>query len=516
MKLRPFQADDVKTLIAHDLHAIVASGMGTGKTPIAISALTQHPNALPAVVVCTVSLTKNWLREFRAWAPHVTCRVVTREDEKLGVLTANTVILVPWNLLSAQQHRIARSNVRSIVADECHLAKNPESQRGRALAFLRDRVERVMQMTGTPVVNVRGDLQVLRSYAKKKPIIIRRYLEEAAPDVPPKTRAYVYVQLRKTYRAEYDQALEDFADWYKDYRSELVEEGQSEVQVQQALAAEALAKVGHLRRLVGQFKVPAAIDWISRAVRLGEPVVVFLEHQLVLRKLVKGLRKQRIRHVVLDGNSTEDQRDDAVVRFQQNDVPVFIGTRAAKEGLTLTAARHLLFLERYWTSADEEQAEDRIRRIGQVHPTRIWFLHAQGTIDDRIDEIIHEKRAIVRAQIGSMPVGESSTRNVVRLLASWSTDAATTPQKPPSALGLGKLPDPLPSPNETHALVFRGSRWSTGSMLTWCKMHGYAAKPDSVYALRAVVHPMTAFRTGSFRQVPVAKDIFALIGERVR
>lgn len=514
MKLRPFQVEDTQRILKRGMHVILASAMGTGKTAVAISALDRLPNAFPAIVVCTVSLARSWIREFATWAPSVTCHIVTGENTKLPQLGSRSVLLVPWNLLYAQRFRLTRCGVRVLVADECHLAKNPDSLRGKALAYIRDRVDVVFQMTGTPVVNVKADLNVLVRYAKKKPLIVRRFLEDAAPDVPPKKRAYLNVQLRKTYRAEYDQAVEDFEEWYKEHHSELVEEGRSETQIHQALATEALARVGHLRRLVGQFKVPAAVDWISQAVRLGEPVVVFLEHQSVLKRLVKGLRQQRIRFVILEGSTSDEARDLNVRRFRNYEVPVFIGTRAAKEGLTLIEARNLLFVERYWTSADEEQAEDRIRRIGQTHETHIWFLHAPGTIDDRIDEIVKEKRELVHAAIGSVLVGESSSTNVARVLTSWTKNADTS-DRVVQGLGLSKPQEPLPSPSVTHALMFSPPRWRPGATAIWCRMHGYEARPDPADPLRSLVHPAIAFKQGSFRQVRVCQDITAIVGDRL-
>ena len=108
---------------------------------------------------------------------------------------------------------------------------------------------------------------------------------------------------------------------------------------------------------------------------------MLLSQQAVLARLVKALTKQRIRHVVIDGNVSPRDREIAVRAFQAHEVPVFIGTKAAKEGITLTAARHLLFLERYWTSADEEQAEDRIRRYWSFNCDS----HGFGPLDTRCD-----------------------------------------------------------------------------------------------------------------------------------
>ena len=127
---------------------------------------------------------------------------------------------------------------------------------------------------------------------------------------------------------------------------------------------------------------------------------------------------------------------------------MFIGSKAAKEGITLTRARHLLFIERYFTSADEDQAEDRIRRIGQRHPTTIWHLHATGTIDDRMVEIIGSKRRIIRQAIGTEDIRDRDEDAVARLVDQWS--AHVEPNKTTTLkLGLGRAMPPLPNPAET-------------------------------------------------------------------
>ena len=98
---------------------------------------------------------------------------------------------------------------------------------------------------------------------------------------------------------------------------------------------------------------------------MGEPVVIFAEHTEVINDISRKLNKQRLRHVVIYGRTPKRKRQELVEQFQKGEIPIFIGSKAASTGITLVRARNLLFVERYWTSADEEQAEDRIRRIGQ-------------------------------------------------------------------------------------------------------------------------------------------------------
>jgi hypothetical protein len=288
----------------------------------------------------------------------------------------------------------------------------------------------------------------------------------------------------------------------------------SSYEIERALAVEAFTKIGYLRRLVGEAKAQAAVDWITRAVRVGEPVVVFLEHQATLREVVRGLRRQRIRFEVLEGKTSPKERQRIIDGFQKHKFPVFIGTRAAKEGITLTSARHLLFVERFFTSADEEQAEDRIRRFGQKYPPTIWFLHAVGTVDDRLDQIVKTKRAIIEDALGSAVVIESDVDATQQLINTWSQHVDQP--KTVTNLGHGAALPPLPSPNVTHAVVFYGERWNKRSAASWCSMNGYCplkyVKGNDRFKL--VMHKEIEFHEKTFEAHWICRDIKVLTGRR--
>jgi hypothetical protein len=200
--------------------------------------------------------------------------------------------------------------------------------------------------------------------------------------------------------------------------------------------------------------------------------------------------------------------------FQSGKVPVFIGTKAGKEGITLHRGRHLLFLERFFTSADEEQAEDRIRRIGQRYATTIWFLHGVGTIDDRLAQIIEAKRRLVDRIVGSADVGESSEEAVLDLISSWGSHIQSTVD--PGTLGQGKSLPALPSPGVVCSLMFGAERWTVASAKVWAVMNGYHA--IRVYKAGKVVrvenHSPALFHRGSFQAVPLSDDIQAVLGKR--
>ncbi len=518
-KLKDFQREDVDFIKAHDLRVLVASAPGTGKTCTTIRAVAEsYETSLPAVVVAPASVTRHWGREILRWAPGIHPLIIDDSVTPLPRIRPNTIFVLSWALLDLRWEELCERGVRCVVADEAHYAKNPASLRSMALARLMESAPHRLALTGTPIINQQRELGVLAAllgFPEGNPPMIRRLLEDVAKEIPDKARSYLHVSLPAAFDREYTKAETDFEEWLRREKEKLLGEGMAEYEIERALMAEALAKIGYLRRLVGVAKVEAASLWIARAVRLGEPVVVFLEHQPVLQALRKKLRKQRIRHVVIEGKTPGKKRQEAVDAFQANEYPVLLGTKAAKEGITLTAARHLLFVERFFTSSEEEQAEDRIRRIGQTHPTKIWFLHAGGTVDDRIDAIVRSKRSIVRAAIGSADIAETPTSNVVSLLKQWEDHS-----EPPAGSHLDQttLP-PLPHAQLVQSISFYGTRWTAKSARVWCRMNGYPAERIERLAephrLRAHTTHSHFFKPGSFRVEPIAKDIRLILGTRI-
>jgi SWI/SNF-related matrix-associated actin-dependent regulator of chromatin subfamily A-like protein 1 len=515
LKLRKFQRADINFIKKHNLRVILASAPGTGKTPISVVSILETGKwSLPCLVVCPASVTRHWKREFKKWAPGLRTQIV--EDMSCDLDRDANVYITSWALLDPRSTEYLGLGIQSVVADECHMAKNPDALRSQSLAFLTRNAKGILLLSGTPIVNSRDELGVLQElYGTRKPPMIRRLLEDVAPDVPPKKRSYLYVRLRDKHQAEYDRADGDFETWLRKEKEKLLGEGLAEAAVERSMAAEAFTKVGYLRRLAGLCKVPAAADWVSRAVRIGEPVVVFVEHQSVLKKLVKCLRNQRVRHAVIEGKTSPKKRQRYIDQFQANKYPVLICTKAGKEGITLHAARHLLFVERFFTSAEEEQAEDRIRRIGQKHATTIWFLHAAGTIDDRVDTIVRTKRQIIRAAIGAEDTAETAISNVEQLVRSW--DQFVSPERKITSLGRGDPLPPLPPPAKTHAVVFSSKRWSTRTAARWCRMHGYlpSSRSDLLGRFKLVVHPVDIFKPNEFKSVRVCQDVKVLVGAKL-
>ncbi len=162
-----------------------------------------------------------------------------------------------------------------------------------------------------------------------------------------------------------------------------------------ALRAERLAQLTTLQRLAARGKIAAALTWIHDFLASGEALVVFARHVEVQKAVVA--RFPGALHLL--GEDTLAQRQAAIAAFQEPDGPPLIvcATRVAAQGITLTRASNVCFLELEWTPAIHDQAEDRCHRIGQRDAVTAWYLLAAETIDETMARLIQRKREVVDA-----------------------------------------------------------------------------------------------------------------------
>jgi SNF2 family DNA or RNA helicase len=246
--------------------------------------------------------------------------------------------------------------------------------------------------------------------------VIRRLKQDM--NLPPKYRAVVSVTMPPDIRDEYIEAKSNFEAWLAEtVRKKLLERGLDERTADQdaydavarAMRAEVLVQLGRLREISGRGKVASAIRMGRQLAAAGEPFIYFCDHAEVVNELKKALKAAGIKFGVIRGSTTPANRS-RIVREFQNDrtIDAIICTTAAKEGITLTRAAVTIFVEHFWTAADEQQAEDRIHRISQTRPATIAYLHVPGTVDDYMASLISGKRSLTRAIMGAEVVSEEA------------------------------------------------------------------------------------------------------------
>ncbi|MFZ0091982.1 MAG: DEAD/DEAH box helicase, partial [Solirubrobacteraceae bacterium] len=395
----------------------LADEQGLGKTVEALAAI-EADGAFPAVVVCPASMKLGWERETRRWLPHRSVTVV----EGRGVVPAPAEItIVNYEIVAAHQPTFARRRLRAVVVDESHYCKNPQAKRTQAVrrlaaAVVPDGLR--LALSGTPVLNhaeeliaqlriigrmedfgsgagfarrFRGQVSEERlHWHLRRACFVRRRKSEVLPQLPPKRQVVIPVAL--TNESEYRLAERDVIAWL---RSQPLDLSELNARIAATLRAQRLAQLGTLQRLAARGKLAAALAWIEDFLASGEPLVVFARHVEVQQALRTRFRAAA--HLL--GEDSLAARDAAIRAFQAPGGPQLIvcATRVAAQGITLTRASNVAFLELEWTPAMHDQAEDRCHRIGQRDAVTAWYLLAANTIDETMARLIQSKRATVAA-----------------------------------------------------------------------------------------------------------------------
>ncbi len=386
-------------------HALLADDMGLGKTLQAIAALALMHTATTvsnALVACPKSLIGVWEAELSLWAPHL-CTVALHSTIRPG----------EWPLIAAQSHVVVtnydalrRSRPQShtfdlVIFDEIQKLKNPKSHNYAAAYDLRPRF--AWGLTGTPLENHPGDLAAILHLIDRKRIshsdqhlplpalrsiasnyILRRGRSVISDELPEVIEKTELLPLMPEQQHTYDRLRRNpipttLGAWL-------------------ALFNRLRDTCDYDRDTLKSAKIDRALAIIAAVSTLGEKVVVFSWRLRPLRLLNAQLATQHgsLATATITGHTTSTTRSAIVEAFQSTAMPFVLlcSTRATAEGLTLTAANHVVFLNEWWNPAVNAQARDRVNRIGQKRTVYVYRLRSQGTVESRLDELLRRKSVL--------------------------------------------------------------------------------------------------------------------------
>jgi SWI/SNF-related matrix-associated actin-dependent regulator 1 of chromatin subfamily A len=414
--LAPFQWAAVRYAL-EARRTFLADEQGLGKTVEALATL-EAADAFPAVVVCPAAMKLTWQRETEKWLPHRTVTVVTGRG---GTIEHADVTIINYEIAAARREALARKRPQALIADESHYCKNPQAKRTQAVRRLAECVPDSglrLALTGTPVMNhadelipqlrLLGRLKDFGSGASfsrqfegelseerlhwhlRRHCFVRRLKSEVLPQLPAKRQVVVPVALNN--ESEYRLAEDDVIKWLREQPLDLQV---LDAKIAAALRAERLAQLTTLQRLAARGKLAAALTWIHDFLASGEALVVFARHVEVQNAVIEHFPDA----LHLLGADSATAREASIAAFQDPQGPALIvcATRVAAQGITLTRASNVCFLELEWTPAIHDQAEDRCHRIGQRDAVTAWYLLAAETIDETMARLIQRKREVVDA-----------------------------------------------------------------------------------------------------------------------
>ncbi|KOY58563.1 DEAD/DEAH box helicase [Streptomyces sp. XY332] len=447
--LRDYQARGLAWLdlmTSLGLGGCLADDMGLGKTVTLIALHLHRDRPEPTLVVCPASLLGNWQREIERFAPGVAVRRFHGGSRSLDGL-AGGFVLTTYGTMRASAARLAEQPWGMVVADEAQHVKNPHSATAKALRTIPAPAR--VALTGTPVENNLSELWALldwttpgllgpltafrarharpvehqqeedggneaavaRLAALVRPFLLRRKKSDPgiAPELPPKTETDHPVSLTREQASLYQAAVDEAMAVIE--ASEGIE--------RRGMIMKLLASLKQICNHPAQYlkeeqpRIPhrsgklALLDELLDTILAEDgSVLVFTQYVTMARIIERHLAARGISHQLLHGGTPVPRREELVDRFQSGEVPVFLlSLKAAGTGLNLTRAGHVIHFDRWWNPAVEEQATDRAYRIGQTQPVQVHRIIAEGTVEDRIAEMLEAKRALADAVLGS---GESA------------------------------------------------------------------------------------------------------------
>ncbi|MEU6103442.1 DEAD/DEAH box helicase [Streptomyces flaveolus] len=428
------------------LGGCLADDMGLGKTVTVIALHLKRARTEPTLVVCPASLLGNWQREITRFAPGVPVRRFHGSDRTLDGLK-DGFVLTTYGTMRSAAATLAEQPWGMVVADEAQHVKNPYSATAKALRTIPSPAR--VALTGTPVENnlselwalldwtTPGLLGPLKSFRARharaaetgedeeavrrlarlvRPFLLRRKKSDPGivPELPPKTETDHPVPLTREQAALYEAvvresmlAIETAGGMARRGLVLKLLTSLKQICDHPALFLKEEHPPGGADRLTARSGKLALLDELLDTVLAEDgSVLVFTQYVGMARLITSHLSAHAVPVELLHGGTPVPERERMVDRFQSGATPVLVlSLKAAGTGLNLTRAGHVVHFDRWWNPAVEEQATDRAYRIGQTQPVQVHRLITEGTVEDRIAEMLESKRALADAVLGG---GESA------------------------------------------------------------------------------------------------------------
>ena len=404
MKLFPHQ-QEAKEFLLSKRRAILADQPRVGKTLPTAAAALEH---LPALIVCPAIAKTVWEAAFNALAPDVTVEVINGKRQAAELQTSQ-ITIINYDVL---QHGVTNvDRYSTLVLDECHRIKNPKAQRTKAAMIAMKKVDHVYALSGTPIPNRPIELwpilHGLRIYRGGWFDFAARYAKMwSAPWGLDTSGASNIPELKDLMRPHVLRRKKE--DVFKDYRDPQVSLITFDLPTdkrEQAFDADALFAspnallafegLAEIMQEAGIRKVAYAADFIDDLLQAGEPVVVFAHHKEVVARLEEALRLHK--PVVIVGDTSRANRDKALKDFQSGETKCIIGNIGAmSEGIDLSAADTIVFVECTWSTSALEQASSRVENINKSGiPPVIYILTIRASLDHTVLAKVLKKLDVV-------------------------------------------------------------------------------------------------------------------------
>jgi SNF2 family DNA or RNA helicase len=426
-------------LLAHEREASPTDGQRE-----AIAAVTRSVVG-PTLLVCPMSLVGNWQKEAERFTPDLSVYVHHGSDrlsgaELQGALGQADLVLTTYAIAARDRDDLAAVSWQRIVCDEAQNIKNAGTQQARAVRSLPAATR--IALTGTPVENRLGELWSIMEFtspgllgpaekfrtsfavpverhadeeatARLKrltgPFILRRLKTDRSiiSDLPDKIEMKMWCNLTTEQASLYQATVTDMLR-----RIEAAEEDIERRGLVLATMAKLKQVCNHPAHLLADgSRLPGRSGKLARLEEIGDELIAAGDRALVFTqyaefgRLLQPYLAARLGCPVfyLHGGTPKKARDAMVADFQASTEPALflLSLKAGGTGLNLTGANHVIHFDRWWNPAVEDQATDRAFRIGQRKDVQVRKFVCVGTVEERIDAMIEEKKALAERIVGT-------------------------------------------------------------------------------------------------------------------
>ena len=427
----------------HRLHGILADDMGLGKTVQALAYLQDRRDrygSMPNLVLAPTSVVFNWASEAAKFTPGLKTLILSGPDRKhlYSQIPEADIVLTSYALFRRDVEVLSAQKWRTVILDEAQNIKNFKSKTALLVKELQS--EQRWALSGTPLENHLSELWsifdflmpgFLSSYPhfKRKyqqpveneqnseqmerlrrrifPFVLRRLKDEVAKELPPKTEVVHYCEMTHEQQRLYQEVL---AACRRQVFNDIEEKGLERSQVSILTALLRLRQVCCHPELLGPSfkktgtpsgKMDAFQDLVTEVLSEGHRILVFSQFVEMLSLLRLWLEESEITYEYLDGRTR--RREEKIRRFNsQPDIPVFlVSLRAGGTGLNLTGADYVIHYDPWWNPAVQDQATDRVHRIGQTKHVFSYKLITKNSVEEKILLLQEKKRFLAKGLLGS-------------------------------------------------------------------------------------------------------------------
>lgn len=447
--LRPYQKDGYNWLWflhKNGFNGILADEMGLGKTHQAmalLSAVYNNGTELPSLIVCPTSVLDHWEDKLTEYAPALkVSRYHGLKREGLLLDMHPATILTTYTILSRDIERLREIEWKYIILDEAQKIKNFKTKMFRASKQLK--AHHRLALTGTPVENRLSELwsifdflnpgylwshkefrerfeTPIMKYSDRSaeatlkriihPFKLRRLKTDVLKDLPPKVEDTRLCELAPhqiaLYRSIVDKEGMNLIEHLKDSRTkvEYIHIFSVLSKLKRICDHPSLVLTGRKKGSLTSGKFESFKELLDEAIESGEKVVVFSQYLEMMDIIEAWLKRKRIGYSSLRGSTRNRRR--VIERFQEDpECRVFVGSlMAGGLGIDLTSASVVIHYDRWWNAARENQATDRVHRIGQKKGVNVFKLITRGTLEEKIDNIIKRKAELMDTIVENDPSG---------------------------------------------------------------------------------------------------------------